>query len=71
MNPILIILITSVIAVFGWIARDIINKIHSIQDTLQKHLIDDAMIAGTIVGIKPQLDKLEEKIDAIIDRELR
>lgn len=63
-------MLAAFLAALGWVAKAVIGRIKKLEANLSSHLIDDAAMAATLEALKPQLDKIDGKIDRIIEREI-
>lgn len=52
------------------IIEDKIIFLMNTDSKLQKHIVEDAILHGSLMSLAPILAKLEEKIDKVIEREL-
>lgn len=46
------------------------KDIRKVKDDFAEHKIDDARISAIVAAMGPQLERMEKKIDRIIEREL-
>lgn len=46
-----------------------LSKLDLLESSFQKHLVDDAKMAGHIEELKPQLDKIGDRLDRLIEKE--
>jgi hypothetical protein len=72
MTTILILVITTIFTVFGWFIREVLKKIHYIENTLNKHIVDDTEIQTALnINMASQIkmvEKLDGKLDQIHDK---
>lgn len=62
--------LTAVLSVTGWLGARLYGKLDQLEKAFNTHVIDDAKTASEVIQLGPQIDKLETKIDKIIEREI-
>lgn len=72
---------TVAVPVIGWLLKGLISNIHNqikeldnklsaLTAAFNQHLQDDARVATIVEGLKPQLEKVDGKLDKLISGEI-
>jgi sensor domain CHASE-containing protein len=68
LSSILVLAIGTILAVFGWFIREVLKKMHSTEDMLNQHIVDDTEIQTALNTNMTSQIKLVEKLDSKMDQ---
>lgn len=58
-----------IIGVIAYLGKSINERLNNLELNFQKHLVDDAKLSGHIQELQPQLNKIGDRLDRLIEKE--